>query len=299
MESKYDYVVFDSETTGLHPDSDQICEIAAIGVKDGLPQGLFSTLVAIEGSMPEAAGRVNGITDDMLKGAPAIGDALDAFLDFIEEDAVLAGHNIASFDIPFMEAAAAKSGRDFTYLDVIDTLEAARELWPDLPSRSMDSLRDILGIERTDAVEDATTCFPRTEDGVPFCWDYQIKGFFKDACSSLRRVPGTRSSKLTAFKKVIDGTVFVEQRKIPFRLPEGAQCGRCERPLRASSASGERVALAASETVPAGTVLEFSILVMNPKDAETVREWLDYGRLRGLFQWRNSGKGRFEWEEVA
>lgn len=63
-------------------------------------------------------------------------------------------------------------------------------------------------IEGMDAVEDATTCFPRTEDGVPFCWDYQIKGFFKDACSSLRRVPGTRSSKLTAFKKVIDGTVL-------------------------------------------------------------------------------------------
>lgn len=54
-------------------------------------------------------------------------------------------------------------------------------------------------IEGMDAVEDATTCFPRTEDGVPFCWDYQIKGFFKDACSALRRVPGTRSSKLTAF----------------------------------------------------------------------------------------------------
>ena len=154
-------------------------------------------------------------------------------------------------------------------------------------------------IEGMDTVEDATTCFPRTEDGVPFCWDYQIKGFFKDACSALRRVPGTRSSKLTAFKKVIDGTVFVEQRRIPVQLPEGAECGRCERPLRASSASGERVALAASETVPAGTVLEFSILVMNPKDAETVREWLDYGALRGLFQWRNSGKGRFEWEEVA
>ena len=92
-------------------------------------------------------------------------------------------------------------------------------------------------IEGMDAVEDATTCFPRTEDGVPFCWDYQIKGFFKDACSALRRVPGTRSSKLTAFKKVIDGTVFVEQRRIPFQLPEGAECGRCERPLRASSAS--------------------------------------------------------------
>lgn len=39
-------------------------------------------------------------------------------------------------------------------------------------------------IEGMDAVEDATTCFPHTEDGVPFCWDYQIKGFFKDACSA-------------------------------------------------------------------------------------------------------------------
>lgn len=159
MESKYDYVVFDIETTGLHPDSDQICEIAAIGVKDGLPQGTFSTLVAIEGSMPEAAGRVNGITDDMLKGAPAIGDALDAFLDFIGEDAVLAGHNIASFDIPFVANAAAKSGRVFIYPYVIDTLEAARELWPDLPSRSMDSLRGILGIERRDAHRALADCY--------------------------------------------------------------------------------------------------------------------------------------------
>ena len=38
-------------------------------------------------------------------------------------------------------------------------------------------------------------------------------------------------------------------------------------------------------------------LVERVKDG-SVREWLDYGALRGLFQWRNSGKGRFEWEEV-
>lgn len=44
-------------------------------------------------------------------------------------------------------------------------------------------------IEGMDAVEDATTCFPRTEDGVPFCWDYQIKGFFKDACSPCAACP--------------------------------------------------------------------------------------------------------------
>lgn len=165
MESKYDYVVFDIETTGLHPDSDQICEIAAIGVKDGLPQGTFSTLVAIEGSMPEAAGRVNGITDDMLKGAPAIGDALDAFLDFIGDDAVLAGHNITSFDIPFMEAAAAKSGRASRVARYhlkeccCDTLMLARMMWPDASGHSMDYLRRVFGIERTDSHRALADCY--------------------------------------------------------------------------------------------------------------------------------------------
>lgn len=157
---------------------------------------------------------------------------------------------------------------------------------------------EVDAVEGMEQPEDQITVFPRTEDGTPFCWDYQIKGFFKDACGALRRVPGTRSSKLLAYKKVIDGTVFVGPRVIPFELPEGAECGRCERPLRASTAMGERVALASSETVPAGTVLDFDVLVMNDKDVEVVREWLDYGQLRGLFQWRNSGKGRFEWEEV-
>lgn len=165
MESKYDYVVFDIETTGLHPDSDQICEIAAIGVKDGLPQGTFSTLVAIEGSMPEAAGRVNGITDDMLKGAPAIGDALDAFLDFIGDDAVLAGHNITSFDIPFMKAAAAKSGRASRVARYhlkeccCDTLMLARMMWPDASGHSMDCLRRVFGIERTDSHRALADCY--------------------------------------------------------------------------------------------------------------------------------------------
>ena len=165
MESKYDYVVFDIETTGLHPDSDQICEIAAIGVKDGLPRGTFSTLVAIEGSMPEAAGRVNGITDDMLKGAPAIGDALDAFLDFIGDDAVLAGHNITSFDIPFMEAAAAKSGRASRVARYhlkeccCDTLMLARMMWPDASGHSMDCLRRVFGIERTDSHRALADCY--------------------------------------------------------------------------------------------------------------------------------------------
>jgi len=152
----------------------------------------------------------------------------------------------------------------------------------------------------TDEVEKkAMTIFPRTEDGVPFIWDYQIKGFFKDACSMKRRVPKSLSSKLTAHKKIIDGLIFVDERRIPLMMPAGKKVGNCQRPLRAQTAQGERVALANSETVPIGTTIEFNINILDKGHEKVVQEWLDYGILRGLLQWRNSGKGRFSWAMVT
>ena len=74
--------------------------------------------------------------------------------------------------------------------------------------------------------------------------------------------------------------------------------GNCQRPLRASTAQGERIALAHSEAVPVGSFIEFEITLLDEAHEKAVVEWLDYGRLRGLGQWRNSGKGRFKWEEV-
>lgn len=43
---------------------------------------------------------------------------------------------------------------------------------------------------------------------------------------------------------------------------------------------------------------EFTVLCLDESHEKVVREWLDYGALRGIGQWRNSGKGRFEWEEI-
>ena len=58
-------------------------------------------------------------------------------------------------------------------------------------------------------------------------------------------------------------------------------------------AQGERVALAHSETVPAGTRMEFEVLYMDIEALDGIIEWLDYGVEHGLGQWRNSGHGRF------
>lgn len=137
------------------------------------------------------------------------------------------------------------------------------------------------------------TIFPRHK-GVPILFDYQIKGFFKDACGVLRKMTGSKSSKVKAYKKEIDGLIFVTPRHIPIRF-EG-DITTCQRPLRASTPMGERVALASSEAIPAGATLEFNVACLCDEDVPVVREWLVYGRLRGLGQWRNSGKGRFEVE---
>ncbi len=154
---------------------------------------------------------------------------------------------------------------------------------------------EALGVD--EVTEKGITIFPRDEDGDPMLWDYQVKGFFKDACSMLRRINDTKSKKLKAYKKIIDGLIFVEPRKIKIDL-NGGVMGNCQRPLRASTAQGERIALAHSEAVPVGSFIEFEITLLDEAHEKAVVEWLDYGRLRGLGQWRNSGKGRFKWEEV-
>lgn len=164
---------------------------------------------------------------------------------------------------------------------------------PDAPSRE----EEINSVGVAEVIAQGKTVFSR-ENGNPILWDYQIKGFFKDACSCLTRVPDTKSSKLKAFRKVIDGLIFPKPRKLLLHLPDGAKIDDCQRPLRAQTPQGERVALADSETVPVGTWFDVDILLLDPKLEDTVKEWLDYGALRGLGQWRNSGKGRFEWKEL-
>ena len=111
----------------------------------------------------------------------------------------------------------------------------------------------------------------------------------------LARLKGqTESSKLKAYKKVIDGLVFVGPRSI--KLNPAGEIGVCQRPLRANTMQGERVALASSEELPAGTTADFEIILLDESLEAVVREWLDYGALRGIGQWRNSGKGRFSYE---
>lgn len=163
---------------------------------------------------------------------------------------------------------------------------------PDAPSME----EEVAALGAEEVFEKGMTVFPRDAEGNPIAWDYQWKGFLKDAFGMLKKVPKTECSKIKAYKKEIDGLIFIEPRAIPFELPEGGEIGVCQRPLRAQTAQGERVALASSECIPAGSCMVFEIQMMLASHLKAVKEALDYGRLRGFGQWRNSGKGRFTYE---
>ena len=123
-----------------------------------------------------------------------------------------------------------------------------------------------------------------------------IKGFFKDACGMLRRQAKSESAKLKAYKKVVDGLLFVNPREIPIKL--NGELGVLERPIRIQTPQGERVALARSDTAPAGSVIYIEILILGGISKKLLKEWLDYGILRGLGQWRNAGYGKFSYKFV-
>lgn len=177
---------------------------------------------------------------------------------------------------------------------LLGTVPMNQELYADyvatkLPDGNGDASDELATVE--EMTEKGTTGFHRV-DGIPIIYDYVIKGFFKDAASMLRRIPDTKSSKMSAYKKIIDGLIFVRPRMIAITSPNAA-IGILERPLRAQTAQGERVALARSEMIGAGTSMEFVVELLDAKLEPVVREWLDYGRQRGLGQWRNGGYGTF------
>lgn len=185
--------------------------------------------------------------------------------------------------------------------DLLGTASGNKELYADYiatkaPNADMVE-QEIEDFDPELALEKAMTIFPRKADGTPFLYDYQFKGFLKDSAGVLRKVSGTACSKVKAYKKEIDGLVFPRPRKIPIEV--NGEIGICERPLRAQTPMGERVALSISESIPAGSTLEFEIGYMTDNMKELVMECLDYGALRGLGQWRNSGKGRFTYEILS
>lgn len=132
------YVVFDVETTGLSQDTDTIIEIGAVKLRAGQIIDRFQSFAHYGAPLPTKIVELTGITDQMLKDAPPLSEVLDAFTSFVGE-ATLVAHN-ARFDTGFLKVALTRAGLNPLNVPVIDTLEVARTLLPELKNHRLDTL---------------------------------------------------------------------------------------------------------------------------------------------------------------
>jgi DNA polymerase III subunit epsilon len=184
------YVVFDTETTGLFPATDEIVQLAAVRIVNGrrLRGEVFDTLVDPRRPIPQVSTDVHGITDDMVKGAPTIIEAGRRFHDFAR-GAVLVAHN-APFDMEFLRRHEQGMQVSFDH-PVLDTLLLSRVAFGMSELHSLDALTARLGItiseeERHTAIGDTIATATAFLKLIPML---KARGFetFGDVLTEMRR----------------------------------------------------------------------------------------------------------------
>lgn len=127
-----DYTVIDLETTGLSTIYDEIIELAGLKVRNGAVVDDFQQLIKPAFPISDFITGMTGISNEMVKNAPSVGDMIGEFTDWIGDDVVV-GHNVL-FDVNFIyDASVICLDKAFTN-DYINTVRIARRLVRDLPS---------------------------------------------------------------------------------------------------------------------------------------------------------------------
>ncbi|MEW9501268.1 PolC-type DNA polymerase III [Jeotgalibacillus marinus] len=141
------YIVFDVETTGLSAVYDKIIELAAVKIHGGEVIDKFERFANPHHPLSATTINLTGITDDMVRNAPEIEDVLKDFHEWAKND-VLVAHN-ASFDMGFLNVGYKRIGLGKATNPVIDTLEFARFLHPEMKNHRLNTLAKKFEVELT------------------------------------------------------------------------------------------------------------------------------------------------------
>lgn len=158
------YIAFDTETTGLSPESDVIIEVGAVKFIDGKAAGSYGSIVNEGQPVPDAAYRVNHISTAMVRSqgkAPEVAykELIDFWGEVLDGHICICAHN-ASFDMAFLKSALERYGYSGN-LSYIDTLTLSRKMIKGLPNYKQETIAGFFEIENTSthrAASDAAAC---------------------------------------------------------------------------------------------------------------------------------------------
>ncbi len=142
-----EFIVFDVETTGLSAIYDTIIELAAVKIRGGEIVDTFESFANPHHPLSTTTIELTGITDEMVENAPNIDEVLKKFYEW-SNDSIYVAHN-ATFDMGFLNTGFQKYGLGKSKNPVIDTLELARFLYPQLKNHRLNTLAKKFDIELT------------------------------------------------------------------------------------------------------------------------------------------------------
>ncbi|MGT2911521.1 PolC-type DNA polymerase III [Streptococcus cameli] len=142
--SEQTYVVFDVETTGLSAVYNDLIQIAASKMHKGNIVAEFDEFIDPGHPLSQFTTDLTGITDEHVRGSKPLQMVLEEFQAFCE-GSVLVAHN-ASFDVGFMNVNYERAGLPQITQPVIDTLEFARNLYPEYKRHGLGPLTKRLGV---------------------------------------------------------------------------------------------------------------------------------------------------------
>lgn len=151
-----DAIVFDTETTGIGNNA-RIIEIGALLIGDGnTPIYEYDQLIQPHAKLPAGITELTGITESDLADQPDAGFVIPQFLTAIRP-LLLIGHNV-SFDIRMLNVEGGLLGCREVSNDYLDTMTISHRMFPNAPSRSLQEVMRLLGINEIEehrAISDA------------------------------------------------------------------------------------------------------------------------------------------------
>lgn len=179
LSSLGDFVVIDTETTGLKVTS-EIIELSAIKYSNFKPVSAFTTLLRPKKEIPPAATAVNNITNEMVADAPTINQILPSFIEFVGKSNLL-GQNL-KFDLRFLY----KNGFVFQSQKrkYYDTLEIAKSKLKryrdenhdyDVYDYKLETLCDFYGIKIKDAHRSLSDCYATAKLFINLLDEYELR----------------------------------------------------------------------------------------------------------------------------